>query len=70
MAREGVSLGIRPATQGVEVFIAARGAVDDVLRLIGELARPEVGVAPARVHLSRAQAGVNVQVEGLGVARP
>ena len=67
---EGVNLAIRPGVQGVEVAIAARGAADDILRLAGALARPEVGVVLGRVNLARAPGGVTVQVEGLGVARP
>jgi len=66
----GVSLNIRPGAQGVDVTLSARGAVDDVLRLVGDLARPDVGVVLARVQLNRASPGVTVSVDGLGVARP
>jgi len=66
----GVSLNIRPGAQGVDVAITARGAADDVLRLAGDLARPEVGVVLGRVQLTRASPGVSVVLEGLGVARP
>jgi hypothetical protein len=66
----GVSLAIRPGAQGVDVTISARGSADDVVRLAGELARPDVGVVLGRVQLNRSSPGVNVVVEGLGVARP
>ena len=50
----GVNLSIRPGAQGVDVTISTRGPVDDILRLAGDLARPDVGVVLSRVHLTRA----------------
>jgi hypothetical protein len=66
----GVQLGIRPGSEGVDVSIQARGAAHDVLRLAGELARPEVGVVLGSVQMVRAGDTVAVQIQGHGVAPP
>jgi hypothetical protein len=63
----GVRLATHPGPRGVEVSVAARGSADEVLRLTGELARPEIGVVLERVQLSRSPGAVGVQVVGLGV---
>ena len=65
----GVQLGIRPGAGGVDVSVRAEGPADDVLRLAGELSRPEVGVVLDVVQMTRAAATVTVQVQGRGVAR-
>jgi hypothetical protein len=64
----GVHLVIRPGARGVDVTVSARGSVDDVLRLTGELTRPAVGVVLERVQLARGAGEVSLQVVGLGVA--
>ena len=64
----GARLSIRPIAGGVDVSVSARGPVDDVLRLTGDLVRPEVGVVLERVQIQRGQGDVTLQVEGAGVA--
>ena len=65
----GIQLGIRPGAEGVDVSINAQGSADDVLRLAGDLARPDVGVVLGLVQMTRGAGAVAVQVQGRGVAR-
>jgi hypothetical protein len=66
----GVHLGIRPGPEGADVAVTARGSADDVVRLAGDLARPEVGVVLGLVQMTRSADLVGVQIQGRGVARP